>query len=210
MPAAMASGRPNRLVPARKQLLILDRPQPFIVDHMLYLLPIVAASSIVILIATYLVPLAYRSCRKLFSRRADYQPILVDEDDVEEPSPPSLGVLPSRGLISDFRKHVRSLQEYGSILFAMEVVRALCLCTLLGLSIYAAIKAEAPGVVSATESGWDLKITKHSAKKHKGKNHKGHKGHHDKSTLDEYSSLEWGEFGVCAFYVGHPTIAAVR
>ena len=57
---------------------------------------------------------------------------------------------------------------------------------------------------------WDLQITKHSGKKHKGKNQKGHKGHHDKSTLDGYSSLEWGEFGVCAFYVGHSAIAAVR
>lgn len=100
--------------------------------------------------------------------------------------------MPSRGLVSDFKAHVRSLKEYGSILFAMEIVRVLCLAALLALSVYAAIQAESP----ERKDG----LSANKWKKHK-KGRKGHKGHHDKSNLDDYSSLEWGEFGVCSFYL---------
>ena len=102
--------------------------------------------------------------------------------------------MPSHGLVSDFRAHIRSLQEYGSILFTLEVIRTLCLCALLGLSIHAAIKAESPMTSSAS-----FEVTNNKKWKHNGKHHKGH---HDKSTVDEYSNLELGEFGVCTFYVG--------
>ena len=53
----------------------------------------------------------------------------------------------------------------------------------------------------AVEDDGMADISKKWGKKHKGKHHKGHKGHHDKSTVDDYSSLEWGEFGVTGFYV---------
>jgi hypothetical protein len=110
----------------------------------------------------------------------------VDEVD-ELPSP--LPVLPSRGLVDDFKSHVRGLREFGSWLFGLEVLRTLCLCALLGLSIYATVQAESP----------TLGVEKYKNKK--GRKHR-HKGHHNKSTVDDYSTLEWGEFGVCTFYVG--------
>jgi hypothetical protein len=107
--------------------------------------------------------------------------------------------MPSSGLGSDFRNHVRSLRDAGSVLFGLEVVRLLCLGALLGLSIYAAILAESP--LRNTNLMSDDEIFAEGHKKHhKGKGRK-HKGHHNKSTLDDYSSLEIGEFGVTTFYV---------
>lgn len=95
--------------------------------------------------------------------------------------------MPSRGLWSDFRAHVRSFKEAGTVLFALEVFRTLCLCALLALSIYATIQAESPDTVDVLRK-----------KEHKGKKHK----HHSHS-VDEYSSLEWGEFGASVFYVSY-------
>ncbi len=175
-------------------LLSKPSPPPFILRHTLFLLPALIAASVVILLLTFIVPRLYSFVSRLFAK-PEYQPILLDDDEIEEPPPPASSVMPSGGLVLDFRAHLRSLQEYGSILFALEVVRTLCLCALLGLSIDAAVNAESP--ISAMNAG-DVKITKQKHWKHKGKKHKGH---HDKSTLDDYSSLELGEFGVCAFYV---------
>ena len=163
--------------------------------------------SLVILFLSLTIPVIYRFVRKRLSWKS--HPFLLGDDspegegeDVEEVLSPAPAAMPSSGLIADFKAHVRSLQEFGSILFALEIVRTLTLCALLGLSIYAAIKAEAPdqspvlGDVEIMKKHWGK-----GKKKHKHKNKHGHKGHHDKSVLDEYSSLEWGEFGACAFYV---------
>lgn len=171
-------------------------PPPFIFRHTLFLLPAFVAASLLIILLTFLIPLLYRLVSKLFAK-PEYQPILLDDDEIEESPPTISSSMPSHGLVSDFRAHIRSLQEYGSILFALEVLRTLCLCALLGLSIYAAVKADSPMSASKT---MEFEITKSQKKnsKHKGKKHKAH---HDKSTVDDYSSLEWGEFGVCAFYV---------
>ncbi|ORY22510.1 hypothetical protein BCR39DRAFT_551500 [Naematelia encephala] len=167
-------------------------PPAFFLRHTLFYLPLFVAASILILLLTFLIPRIYRGVRKLFAQ-AEYDSIAVDEDEV----PPTPIIMPSGGLVSDFKAHVRSLREYGSVLFFLEIVRTLCLATLLGLSIYAAIKAEGPQESTKGELLEVLK--KHKTHKHKHKN-KGHKGHHDKSTIDDYSSLEIGEFGVVAFY----------
>jgi hypothetical protein len=144
----------------------------------LLLLPILVAISLVILLLTFVVPPCYRKIRNWISPpRYD---LLVDEEEEPEPH------MPSGGFTSDFRLHVRSLREYGSVLVLMEVLRTMALGALLGLSIYAAIQAEAP------ENSHRFDITrKHRKKKHK----------HDKLILGEYTPLELGEFGSMAFYV---------
>jgi hypothetical protein len=173
---------------------------------------VLVAASILVLFLTFSVPRIYRWISKRFSSSAEYD-LLVDEDadaeaETDVPLTPA-PVMPSNGLVSDFKAHVRSLQEYGSILFAMEVLRVLCIGALLGLSIYAAIQAEPAPKTSGTSmeddglGGGHMEVLK----KHKKKKGKHHKAHHDKLILGEYTPLELGEFGATAFYVslfGHP------
>lgn len=147
--------------------------------------------SIGILALSLVIPPTYRFIRATFFS-PKYELVNQDDEDETEEVPSPAPAMPSSGLIADFRNHVRSFREYGSVLFAMELIRTLCLGALLGLSIWAVIMAESPE--NHTEHGLFEMM-----KKRKGR--KGHKGHHDKSTLDAYSSLEWGEFGVCGFYV---------
>ena len=103
--------------------------------------------------------------------------------------------MPSSGLVSDFKAHVRSLREFSSILFALEVVRVLALGALLGLSIYAAVQAEPPSSERLTDGSMVEECSKWGRKKHNNKHHKSQPG------WDDYSHLEWEEFGVCGFYV---------
>lgn len=168
-------------------------PAPFLLQHTLFFLPIFLVISITILLLSLIVPPIYRLIRThLFTRK--YQPIaLEDEDEIDDGPPTPLPSMPSSGLVEDFRAHIRSFREYGSVLFVLEIIRTLCLGALLGLTIYAAIQAESP--VTSTESDLFEAMKKKKHRKNK------HKGHHDKSTLGDYSSLEWGEFGVCGYYV---------
>ncbi|ADV20810.1 ATP-binding cassette (ABC) transporter, putative [Cryptococcus gattii WM276] len=132
-----------------------------------------------------------------------YEPLLINDEELNVETeavevtltPP---FMPSGGLLADFKAHVRSMKEYGSVLFGLEVLRTLCLCALLGLSIYATILAESPEEhQTVLEDGTIGDMAKHWGKK----KHKKKKGKHSKSTVDDYSSLEWGEFGVSGFYV---------
>ncbi|KAK8861564.1 hypothetical protein IAR55_002386 [Kwoniella newhampshirensis] len=179
-----------------------NSPPPFILRHTLYFLPLLVVISIAILILSYIIPRLYKLVRKLFTSKR-YQPIALADDDEDVDGselPPTPVTMPSGGFMSDFRAHIRSMKEYGSVLFGFEVLRTLCLGALLGLSVYAAIQAESPDKKSSMgllENGVE-DMAKHWGKKHGEKKH--HKGKHNKSTLDEYSSLEWGEFGVCGFY----------
>lgn len=172
------------------------RPPNFIFSENLLVLPILVVASLVILLLSYLLPKVYRGIKSLFAR-SDYEPVdLVDDDAVEDPTPAyPPPAMPSGGFASDFRQHVRSLRDAGSVLFALEVLRTLCIAALLGLSIWAAIQAESPE--QSNIASWDVDVFKRRKKKHKNK----HKGHHDKSTLDQYSALELGEFGACTFHV---------
>ncbi|WVQ74585.1 hypothetical protein IAR50_004186 [Cryptococcus sp. DSM 104548] len=174
-------------------------PAPLIFQHSLFLFPLFVAISILLLLLSWTIPKLYKAIKSKCSKN-EYEAILAHDDElgveteaVEVVAAPP--AMPSRGLLSDFRKHVRSMREYGSVLFALEVIRTLCLCALLGLSIYATILAESP--VKDTIDGItdldDVDILK------KGKKKKGKK--HHKSTVDDYSTLEWGEFGVSGFYL---------
>jgi len=168
-------------------------PAPFLFQHTLFFLPVFVIASIAILALSLVIPPIYRAIRRTcFPPK--YELVSQDEDEEAEEVPSPAPAMPSSGLVADLRNHVRSFKEYGSVLFALEMLRTLCLGALLGLSIWAVIMAESPQ--NRSEHGL-LDILK------KKKGRKGHKGHHDKSTLDDYSSLEWGEFGVCGFYVSY-------
>ncbi|OCF31712.1 ATP-binding cassette transporter [Kwoniella heveanensis BCC8398] len=189
-------------------------PPPFLLRHTLFFLPILVIASIIILFLSFTVPRIYRFIKSRIQQHK-YQPISLEDEDGEletedvEPSTPPPPPMPSGGLWSDFSAHIRSMKEYGSILFFLEVLRTLCIAALLGLSVYAAIQAESPTraphssgtrLVDGTEAVddgtvWDM--AKHWGKHGKHKKKKKH----SKSTVDDYSSLEWGEFGVCGFYV---------
>jgi hypothetical protein len=158
----------------------LISPTPLLIENSLLLLPILVLASIGILVLSYLLPTAWRVVRRLFTPRK-YGAIALEEDDEDEE--PRVH-LPSSGLVSDFRAHVRSFRETGSVLFALEIFRTLCLVALLVLSVHAALQAEA-----------SISILKHKKK---------HKGHKKGGLWEELSSLVVGEFGACAFYVGQP------
>lgn len=128
-----------------------------------------------------MIPPIYRKIRDAV-RKPQYN-LLVDEDEELEPEVPPH--MPSGGLVADFKLHVRSLKDYGTALFLMEILRTLSLAALLGLSIHAAVQAE------PTESSGHFDAMKHRKKKHK----------HNKLVLGEYTPLELGEFGSTAFYV---------
>ena len=146
------------------------------------LLPILILVSLSILLLTFVIPPIYRKLRNLIA--PPQYDLLVDEDEEPEPAP----YMPSGGLLADFKLHVRSLKEYGSFLFFMEILRTLAIAALLGLSIHAAIQAEPP------ES---------SDRYHTFKKHRKHKHKHNKLILGEYTPLELGEFGTTTFYVSH-------
>ena len=158
-----------------------------LIENSLLLLPILVLASIAVLVLSYVLPKVWRTVRRLTTRRK-YGPIALDDDDNDDEEPRVH--LPSSGLVSDFRAHVRSFREAGSVLFLLEIVRTLCLVALLVLSVHAALQAEA----SMEVKDRDMEVMK----KHKKKKHKGHK----KGGLwEELSSLVVGEFGACAFYV---------
>ncbi|WVO13290.1 hypothetical protein L204_100903 [Cryptococcus depauperatus] len=167
-------------------------PPPLIMRHSLFLFPLSAALSALVLLSYWLVPKFWKVIVKSCGKKG-YEPILVDDEvDTEaveiEQLPSSM---PSGGLWSDLKKHVRSMEEVGSLLFTLEVIRTLCLCALLGLSILATVRAEAPLPVTNVMDGDGLGVLKHwGKKKKKGKHHS-----------NDYSTLEWGEFGVSCFYV---------
>lgn len=162
---------------------LTSSPPPVLVRHTLFLLPLLVVLSSFILLASYLVPKLYR-CIVARSR----QPIFLDDDEtvvqvVPEP------YMPSQGLWSDFTAHIRRLRTNGTTIVVLDVLRLLCIAALLGLSIYATVLAEElnDGKGKKKRSMWDT-----LKKKKKKKN---------KSVLDQYSTLEWGEFGACIFYV---------
>jgi hypothetical protein len=143
-----------------------------LIENSLLLLPLLVLASLGVLLLSWLVPKLWKLFRTHILR---YQPIALEDDDEDEPEP--VRYMPSAGLWSDFRAHVRSFKDTGSVLFALEIVRTLALGALLGLTIYAAIQAEPP--INAFKK----------------------KKHHHKNKVSDYSSLEWGEFGACAYYV---------
>ncbi|WVQ88009.1 hypothetical protein IAS59_001740 [Cryptococcus gattii] len=177
-------------------------PPPLILRHSLFFLPLFVAISALVLLLSWIVPKAYNFIRTRLCRQS-YEPLLINDEELNVETeavevtltPP---FMPSGGLLADFKAHVRSMKEYGSVLFGLEVLRTLCLCALLGLSIYATILAESPEEhQTVLEDGTIGDMAKHWGKK----KHKKKKGKHSKSTVDDYSSLEWGEFGVSGFYV---------
>lgn len=186
----------------RTDVLICHSPPPLILRHSLFFLPLFVAISALVLLLSWVVPKTYTFIRTRFYRQS-YEPLLINDEELDveteavevTPAPPSM---PSGGLLADFKAHVRSMKEYGSVLFGLEVLRTLCLCALLGLSIYATILAESPEKhQSVLGDGTVEDMAKHWGRK----KHKKKKGKHSKSTVDDYSSLEWGEFGVSGFYV---------
>ncbi|ORX36515.1 hypothetical protein BD324DRAFT_651753 [Kockovaella imperatae] len=177
-----------------------SKPGPFLLKHSLFLLPILVIASLALLLLTLILPSIYRFFKRHVFRKS-YQPIRLEDDDedgdAEAPAPEQPMYMPSRGFMSDFKAHVRSLQEYGSILFVMEVIRVLALGALLGLSIVVAIRAESPSEAHAQSAGDVEDWSKWGKKKHKNK----HKHHHKtQPNWDDYTHTEWEEFGICGFY----------
>ncbi|WVQ74599.1 hypothetical protein IAR50_004200 [Cryptococcus sp. DSM 104548] len=167
-----------------------DHPPPLFFRHSLFLFPCFVILSLAVLFFSWSIPKLYRYIFKKLGK--GYQTILAHDDeldvdtvavDIPEPTPH----MPSGGFLSDFKNHVRSMKEYGSVLFGLEILRTLSLCTLFGLSVYATIQAESPQAPGL--EGDLVEITK---KKKKGNHH---------HTVDDYSSLEWGEFGVSGLYL---------
>lgn len=171
-------------------LILTASPPPLFVAHTLYLLPLLVLSSAFILFASYIGPRVYRFCKSCASRR---QPIFLDDDDLEEPEvepAPAPPPLPSQGLWYDFSAHIRNLRAHGTAIVLLDLARTAILIALLGLSIYAAIQAEAPEASKGSSGAGGLL---EALKKKKKKKHRSKPGW--------YSDLELGEFGACFFYV---------
>ncbi len=156
----------------------------------LYLLPILVAASLALLLIHLAARPIHSYLSKKFASRKNYVPIF---DDEEPPSTP--GRMPSQGLWRDFTSHIKAI---GPWVFSFEVARAACLGALLGLSIYATVIAQGP---ESPTNDFD-------ALKNKHKKHRKHRNK-DPLGLDGWSSLEWQEFGVSAFYVSDQRYAMV-
>jgi hypothetical protein len=156
----------------------------------LYLLPILVAVSVTLLLIHLATPHIQKYIKSKFCSRKGYSPLFEDDEPQANPATQ----LPSQGLVKDLTAHIQAI---GIWIFSFEVARALCLATLLGLSIYATIIAEGPGAHTN-----DLDVLKHGLGGKRRKKHK-HRKHRNKDPLgvDEWSSMEWQEFAVSAFYV---------
>lgn len=155
--------------------------------HTLFFLPLLVLVSSFALLLSYGLPKLYNRVRR---RRGVY---LEGEEgeEVEFEAPPPV-YLPSQGLWSDFRAHCRSLMTEGAVIVFLDLARTFCLMALLGLSILAAVQAEPPARKGHNESYAEIM---------KKKKKKGGRKRKDRPILDEYSALEWAEFGVSIFYV---------
>ncbi|KAJ9125510.1 hypothetical protein QFC22_000471 [Naganishia vaughanmartiniae] len=162
----------------------------------LFLLPVWAAASLVLIGLT----LAYRPVsswmKKTFGKRKTYAPFFEDEED-DGQAAPTATYMPSKGLFNDFKAHV---DDIGRYIFGFELARLACLMALLGLSIYATIYAEAPtlpknqvGPAGIDNGSLDILKKKHS--KHRKNKHRNN------STLNDLSTQEWAEFSVSVFYM---------
>lgn len=185
----------------------------------LFILPLLAAASILIFTLQYLLPRLYRFISTKFSSRPKYEPIF--EDDTPPPAPATY--MPSQGLFKDFKNHLDSV---GVVAWVFEFLKLLTIATLFALSIYATVVAHAPyahshlgkskvvhglgngtelvdGVLGARgveqEDGW-FEAMKGKGKHGMGKKHKHKKGGKDKVQFD-YVTQEWAEFGAAVFYV---------
>jgi hypothetical protein len=163
----------------------------------LFLLPVWAVASLILIGLT----LAYRPVsswiQKMFGRRKTYAPIFEDDED-DGQAAPTATYMPSKGLFNDFKSHV---DDIGRYIFGFELARLACLMALLGLSIYATIFAEAPSlpknrIGSAKIDDGSLDIMKKKHAKHRKNKHRNN------STLNDLSTQEWAEFSVSVFYVG--------
>lgn len=153
--------------------------------HTLFILPLLVLLSSATLLVSYLVP----KVRNAISKRR-HQPIFLDDEPLpEESDAPPEPYMPTQGLWADFTAHIRRLRSNGTTIVLLDVLRLLCLSALLGLSIYATIQAEAPDKKGRHKHSI-LEALKKKKKKKK-----------NRSVIDEYSTLEWGEFGACIFYV---------
>lgn len=169
---------------------LIPSPAPFLLKHTLFFLPLLVVLSSAALLLSYGLPKLYNCCFR--GRR---QGIFLDGEEGEEveiEAPPPV-YLPSQGLWSDFHAHCRSLMTEGAIIVLLDLIRTLCLMALLALSIVAAVQAEPPAKKGRNESYAEIMKKK---KKHKKKK--------NRSILDQYSALEWAEFGVSIFYVSGP------
>lgn len=169
----------------------------------LFLLPILAGLSIVILLARAFGPPVYKWFSLRVAAWRGYEPVVTEEQGTADASPAqNPSYMPSEGLYIDFINHIRSV---GVVPWVFELLRLLLIITLLTLSIYAAAVAHIPiahrheGVVAVgiegENEGW-LSILKgkgrHGGKRRKHKNRK--------AELD-FVKEEWLEFGNTVFYV---------
>lgn len=172
-------------------------PAPLIFPHTLYILPCLVLLSLLWFGITWAAPRLYAKVRACVSRR---QPIFLGDDDEIEPDvevvenvePPPC--MPSQGLWADLRSHWTSLRSHGTIIVFLDIFRTFLVTGLLALSIYAAILADGPPPDDEDTSSAPGGVFDALKKKKKKKN---------KSTVDDYSSLEWGEMGCCVFYVSY-------
>ncbi|KAL1411644.1 hypothetical protein Q8F55_002608 [Vanrija albida] len=168
-------------------------PKPIFVRHTLYILPLLVLISATTLLLSYLLPPIYRFIRNRVFPPAR-QPIFIDDDEPEvievAAAPPLAPYLPTKGLWEDFKAHVKRLRLHGTMIVALEVLRFALLGALLGLSIYATVLAESPDENDSEDPANFADATKKKKKKKKK----------NRSNVDDFSSLEWGEFGACLFY----------
>lgn len=165
----------------------------------LFLLPIFAGVSLLVLLVQCFGPQTYRFVSQKISNMRGYEAVPVEDDEEPEAPPAPKTYMPSEGLAKDFMKRVR---DVGVVAWTFDLFRLLLVMTLLALSIYATVVAHAPALhghpgetqnKSSDESGTDIfeALRKKGGKKHR-KNRKA---------KFDFVTQEWIEFGTTVFYV---------
>jgi hypothetical protein len=169
----------------------------------LFLVPIIAGVSLLVLLIQIFGPKIYKFFKRNWATRQGYQAVSYDEQDETEAPPAPQTYMPSEGLAKDFMKRIRTV---GVIAWILDLSRLLIIITLLALSIYATVVAHAPAAHGHPgNSGKATLFSDENAEffeTMKGKGRKNGKKHRKNRKANfDFATQEWIEFGMTIFYV---------
>ena len=165
----------------------------------LFLLPIFAGISLLILLVQRFGPQAYRYATQKISSLRGYEAVHIEDD--EEPEAPSAPktYMPSEGLAKDVMKRVN---EVGLVAWIFDLFRFLLVVTLLALSIYATVVAHAPALHGHPDGMPEKGLMQREDDVFESLRKKGGKKHRkNRKTKFDFVTQEWVEFGTTVFYV---------
>lgn len=165
----------------------------------LFLLPIFAGISLLILLGQRFGPPAYQFATQKISNLRGYEAVPVEDEEEPEAPPAPKTYMPSEGLAKDFMKRVR---DVGLVAWMFDLFRLLLVMTLLALSIYATVVAHAPAFHGHPNGNQEKGFGESEADRFDILRKKGGKKHRKNRKANfDFVTQEWIEFGTTCFYV---------